>query len=79
MPIRYVAEMFCDRIAACHVYLGENYTDEAPYNYLTKGLAETCMHPETYAEIEEMLRVLKDEGEETAFAYVKKRLKEADY
>ena len=24
-----------------------------------------------------MLRVLKDEGEETAFAYVKKRLKEA--
>ncbi len=79
MPIRYVAEMFCDRIAACRVYLGENYTDEAPYNYLTKGLAETCMHPETYAEIEKMLRVLKDEGEETAFAYVKKRLKEADY
>ena len=33
MPKRYVAEMFCDRIAACRVYQGEKYTDASPYDY----------------------------------------------
>ena len=26
MPLRYVAEMVCDRIAACEVYKGKAYT-----------------------------------------------------
>ena len=34
------------------------------------------IHPETGAELQEVLRVLKDEGEDAAFAYVRKRLKE---
>ena len=42
------------------------------------GLPDNCMHPETFSEIQEMLRVLKDEGEEAAFAYVRRRLKEAE-
>ena len=79
MPIRYVAEMFCDRVAASRIYLGDAYTDAAPYNYLMKGIPDDGMHPETQAELEEMLHVLKDEGEEAAIAYVKKRLKEAEY
>ena len=29
MPVRYVAEMLCDRIAACEVYRGKNYTSGA--------------------------------------------------
>ena len=78
MPIRYVAEMFCDRIAASRVYLGDRYTDAAPYEYLMRDVPEGVMHPDTIREIETMLRVLKEEGEEKAFAYVKKRLKEAD-
>jgi hypothetical protein len=35
------------------------------------------IHPETAAELEKMLRVLKDEGEDAAFRYVRKRLKES--
>ena len=27
MPLKYVAEMFCDRVAACRIYLGDKYTD----------------------------------------------------
>ena len=27
MPVEYVVEMFCDRIAACRVYHGDAYTD----------------------------------------------------
>ena len=77
MPMRYIAEMFCDRIAASKIYEKENYTDTSSYHYLKKGLAGELMHPDTMAEIEKMLTVLKDEGEDAAFTYVRQRLKEA--
>lgn len=76
MPIRYVAEMFCDRLAACRIYMKESYTDSAPLDYYMKTRSHLLIHPETDAEIEKMLRVLKEEGEETAFAYVRERLTE---
>ena len=40
MPVKYVAEMFCDRIAACRVYQKEKYTDASPYDYFqhSKGI-----------------------------------------
>lgn len=74
MPMRYVAEMFCDRVAACRIYLGEKYTDSAPYDYFVKSKAHILIHPETSDELEKMLLVLKDEGENAAFAYVRERL-----
>ena len=77
MPIRYVAEMFCDRIAASRIYLGEKYTDAAPYLYFANSKEHIPMHPDTIAELEEMLRVLKDQGEDEAFAYVRRRLRES--
>ncbi len=76
MPIRYVAEMFCDRLAACRVYLKEAYTDAAAYDYFMRGRSHLLIHPATGAEIEKMLRVLKEEGEDAAFAYVRRRLAE---
>ena len=76
MPLRYVAEMFCDRIAASRIYLGDKYTDAAPYEYYVNSKGAIMIHPETGAELEKMLRVLRDEGEDAAFAYVRKRLKE---
>ena len=77
MPLRYVAEMFCDRIAASKVYLGDAYTDASPYEYFVRSKSEILIHPDTGAELEEMLRILKDEGEDAAFAYVRKRLRQA--
>lgn len=76
MPKKYVAEMFCDRIAASKIYLGDKYTDAAAYDYLMRAKKWTMMHPETAAEIEKMLKILKDEGEDAAFEYVRKWLKE---
>ena len=78
MPIRYVAEMFCDRIAASRVYLGEAYTDSSAWEYYAKSRDLILMHPDTQAELEKMLLMLRDEGEEAAFAYVRRRLKEGD-
>ncbi len=75
MPIRYVAEMFCDRVAACRVYLKDKYTDASAYEYFARSRHRIMMHEKTKAELEKMLTVLKDEGEEAAFAYVRQRLR----
>ena len=79
MPLRYVAEMFCDRIAASKVYQGDAYTDASPYEYFVRSKSEILIHPDTGAELEEMLRILKNEGEDAAFAYVRRRLRQARY
>ena len=76
MPLRYVAEMFCDRIAASKIYLGEKYTDAAPYDYYVNSKGIAILHPETAKELEKMLLVLRDSGEDAAFAYVRQRLRE---
>lgn len=79
MPKKYIAEMFCDRIAACRVYMGDKYTDASAYDYYMKGTATRVgplIHPRTAAELEKMLKILKDEGEDAAFAYVRRWLKE---
>lgn len=77
MPMKYVAEMFCDRVAASRTYLGDQYTDAAPYDYLVHSEGHILIDPDTYAEILEMLRVLRDDGEEAAVAYVRRRLRES--
>ena len=58
MPKRYIAEMFCDRIAACRIYLGDKYTDASAYDYYIKGTGTRVgplIHPDTAAELEKML------------------------
>lgn len=76
MPLRYVAEMFCDRIAASRIYMGEKYTDASPYEYYAASRDHILIHPDTGRELEQMLRVLRDQGEDAAFAYVRRRLRE---
>ena len=76
MPVRYVAEMFCDRLAACHIYHQEAYTDSDPYDYFQRSRHLAGMHEETAALLEGMLLVLKEEGEDAAFAYVRKLVQE---
>lgn len=77
MPMKYVAEMFCDRIAASRVYLGQDYTDDKPYQYFMEARDDIdgLMHPDTARELEIMLTILKEEGEDAAFAYVRRRLR----
>ncbi|MBQ6150909.1 MAG: catalase [Mogibacterium sp.] len=77
MPKEYIAEMFCDRVSASRTYLGKEYTDASPYEYYVKGTGTRVgqvIHPETAAELEKMLKVLKDEGEEAAISYIRKWL-----
>lgn len=71
MPLKYVKEMFCDRVAAGKVYLGKNYTDDNPIQYFQKGIAKTLMHPETAELLEGWLFRLQREGEKATFKYIK--------
>ena len=71
MPINYVKEMFCDRVAAGETYLGEKYTTDNPINYFLNGNAKNAMHPETAALLEKWLRMLQSEGEEATFKYIR--------
>ena len=47
MPLKYVKEMFCDRIAASKIYQGENYSEAHPIEYFLRGKDRRIIHPET--------------------------------
>lgn len=74
MPVKYVAEMFCDRIAASSIYNKEKYKDSDPLDYYIKGLGHYIMHPETDALLHKLLQMLADKGEEYTFEYIKKNV-----
>ena len=70
MPEKYVAEMFCDRVAASKTYNKEKYTDADALNYFLKGKSH-LMHPETEELLMKLLVMLKDEGEDVVFEYMR--------
>lgn len=74
MPVKYVVEMLMDRIAACKVYNGANYTDIAPWNYYSLGRERAPIHPETKELLEKLLLMLSEKGEAETFSYIKKEL-----
>ncbi len=71
MPVRYIKEMFCDRIAASKIYLGRDYTQAHPLEYFRKGKAKELAHPETMALLESWLIMLAEKGEAETFKYLK--------
>lgn len=76
MPLRYVIEMVCDRMAASKIYLGDKYTDASALDYFVHGKSHRVIHPETSDLCERLLTMLADEGEEKTFAYMRRLLKE---
>lgn len=81
MPLKYVIEMVCDRIAACKVYRGDKYGSGAPWEYyeFTRPFITPVLHPQTQALLEKLLLMLRDEGEEKTFSYIRKLLKRGRY
>ena len=71
MPIVFVKEMFCDRVAASKVYQGKEYTNEHPYKYFAPGKSRRSIHPETSDLLEEWLVMLRDKGEKETFRHIK--------
>ncbi len=74
MPQHYVIEMFMDRIAASKVYNGEDYTDGAPLSYYQSSITPPPLHPKTKRQLEFLLHMLADYGEEKTFRYIRTRI-----
>ena len=71
MPEKYVVEMFCDRVAACKTYHKGHYTQADAYEYYAKAKGHYVMHSETEALLEKLLLMLKEQGEDATFAYIR--------
>ncbi len=71
MPLKYVKEMFCDRVAASKIYQGKNYTEHHPIEYFMKEKPFRVIHSETSDLIESWLRSLSEKGEEETFKIIR--------
>ncbi len=71
MPRRYIAEMFCDRVAACKIYQKEKYTDLSPIRYFYSGHGKELMHPDTRRDIGFLLTTLGKLGEDKTAKYIR--------
>ena len=75
MPLKYVIEMFCDRVAASMTYKGKDFDCSSPMEYFNSHKHEYyLMHPETYALIEGLLLYLQEHGLDAAIDYIKKEI-----
>lgn len=75
MPVRYVAEMFCDRVAASKIYQGKNYSEEHPYQYFMNAKGRRFIHEETSDLLESWLLMLKEKGEEETLRHIRQAVK----
>ena len=71
IPLRYICEMVCDRVAASQIYLGDRYTDASAWEYYKRSRDHYLMHPESRAMLEKLLKMVRDDGQDRTFAYMK--------
>ena len=71
MPKKYLAEMICDRVAACKVYLKDNYTKDAALNYYNSKKNENQFHVITRNDLEFFLGILAADGEDNTFEFLR--------
>ena len=72
IPIKYVKEMICDRIAASKVYLKDQYTKSSALEYFNRTYDRHEMHPETSALLKSWLELVSEKGENEAIKIIKK-------
>ncbi len=72
MPLVFVKEMFCDRLAASKIYQGKNYTQQHPIEYFLRGKANRNIHPETSDLLEKWLTMVASIGEKATFEEIRK-------
>ena len=72
MPVEFLKEMICDRIAASKVYKGKNYKDSDALDYYRSEInRRNEIHPKTAEMTEMILTMLAEKGEKETFRYLK--------
>ena len=74
MPVNYVIEMFCDRVAASKIYNKDKYTDADSLNYFKRGMDHYIINPNTKKLLYSLLVMLSEKGEDYTFAYIRRNI-----
>lgn len=74
MPMKYVVEMYVDRVAASKNYQKEKYRDDSALIYYQGGKAGTLLHEDTKALLELLLHMLAKRGEKETNQFIKEQL-----
>ena len=74
MPVKYVVEMYVDRVSASKNYQKEKYRDDSALIYYQGGKAGTLLHEDTKALPELLLHMLAKKGEPETKRFIKKEL-----
>lgn len=74
MPLRYVVEMYVDRVAASKNYQKERYTDRSALDYYLNGQKFHVLHEDTKALLELLLYMLAARGEKETNAFIRGKL-----
>ncbi len=74
MPVRYVVEMFVDRVAACKVYNGAAFKGTDPWQYYHSGRTCELLHPDTRKLLEHLLKMYAKYGEDYTNKYIRSRV-----
>ena len=79
MPVKYVVEMYADRVAASKVYNKGHYTDDMPLKYFEYGKDNMLMGEKSKALMEKLLVMLANKGEAETEAYIRKKILHKKY
>lgn len=74
MPLRYVVEMYIDRVAASKNYQKSRYTDRSALDYYLHGKQFHIMHEDTRALLELLLYMLAARGESYTNQFIREKL-----
>lgn len=74
MPVKYVVEMFLDRMAASKNYQKDAYTDESALQYYEHGKDYHMLHADSRKLLELLLHMLAEHGEDYTYAYIRKEI-----
>ena len=78
MPVRYVVEMYVDRVSASKNYQKVEYTDKSALLYYEKGKNRYMMHEDTEKLLVMLLKYLADNGEEATNELIRTRILHTD-
>ena len=71
MPVRYVKEMACDRIAACMTYEKEKYHKSSALEFLLTSSERKLIPPKTVQLLEKYLTIVSENELDKALAIIK--------
>ncbi|MFR4352101.1 MAG: DUF5662 family protein [Roseburia sp.] len=74
MPVRYVVEMYIDRVAASKNYQREDYTTRSVLDYYLNGRQFHILHEDTQALLELLLLMLAKDGEAAVNRFIREEL-----